>query len=106
MLTLTILHELEVDDLIDSTGMYLGAASVFAVSYCGTSNAYPLPPHVPTVVLQLHCSAVLGCVVQLVRLAFFYVHRVRSCGREPPELSSDVLVFAPRPVFPPALEPS
>ena len=31
MLTLTILHELEVDDLIDSTGMYLGAASVFAV---------------------------------------------------------------------------
>lgn len=31
MLTLTVLGELEVDDLVDSTGMYLGAASIIAV---------------------------------------------------------------------------
>lgn len=32
MLTLTILHELEVDDLLDESGMYLGEGSVFSVS--------------------------------------------------------------------------
>lgn len=33
MLTWTSLHEYEVDDLVDSTGMYLGSASVIAVSW-------------------------------------------------------------------------
>lgn len=32
MLTLTVLFELEVDDLVDSTGMYKGAAEIIAVS--------------------------------------------------------------------------
>lgn len=33
MLTLTILHELEVDDLLDETGMYLGESTVFTVRF-------------------------------------------------------------------------
>lgn len=33
MRTLTILHELEVDDLLDETGMYLGESTVFTVRF-------------------------------------------------------------------------
>lgn len=58
MLTLTSLHELEVDDLIDSTGMYLGAASVFAVS---DTDAASLPRRSTTAVLFF---SIFGCTVR------------------------------------------